>query len=187
MKQLEKTKREYKILMVGLDAAGKTTILHQLKLGHPETTIPTIGFNVESVTYKEKISFTVWDIGGQDKIRPLWKHDFPSTQAVIFVVDSNDDARFNEAKKELHGMLADPALQNVVLLVLANKQDLPQARRAAEITDKLGLHELKGRTKDQDWLLQECSASTGRGIDTGLDWLATALAKRKWGDEEAAQ
>ena len=66
-------KKEMRILMVGLDAAGKTTILYKLKLGEIVTTIPTIGFNVETVSYKN-ISFTVWDVGGQHTIRPLWKH-----------------------------------------------------------------------------------------------------------------
>merc|ERR1712065_122904 len=82
-------KKEMRILMVGLDAAGKTTILYKLKLGEIVTTIPTIGFNVETVEYKN-ISFTVWDVGGQDKIRPLWRHYFQNTQGVIFVIDSND-------------------------------------------------------------------------------------------------
>ena len=77
---------------VGLDAAGKTTILYKLKLGEIVTTIPTIGFNVETVEYKN-IQFTVWDVGGQDKIRPLWRHYFSNTQGLIFVVDSNDRDR----------------------------------------------------------------------------------------------
>merc|ERR1712182_60385 len=85
-------KQEMRILMVGLDAAGKTTILYKLKLGEVVTTIPTIGFNVETVEYKN-ISFTVWDVGGQDKIRPLWRHYYQNTQGLIFVVDSNDRDR----------------------------------------------------------------------------------------------
>ena len=72
-------KKDVRILMVGLDAAGKTTILYKLKLGEIVTTIPTIGFNVETVEYKN-ISFTVWDVGGQDKIRPLWRHYYQNTQ-----------------------------------------------------------------------------------------------------------
>ena len=83
------SKKEMRILMVGLDAAGKTTILYKLKLGEIVTTVPTIGFNVETVEYKN-ISFTVWDVGGQDKIRPLWRHYYQNTQGLIFVVDSND-------------------------------------------------------------------------------------------------
>merc|ERR1712159_149622 len=89
-------KQEMRILMVGLDAAGKTTILYKLKLGEIVTTFPTIGFNVETVEYKN-ISFTVWDVGGQDKIRPLWRHYFQNTQGVISVVDSNDQERIDDA------------------------------------------------------------------------------------------
>lgn len=89
---------------VGLDAAGKTTILYKLKLGEIVTTIPTIGFNVETVEYKN-ICFTVWDVGGQDKIRPLWRHYFQNTQGLIFVVDSNDRERIVEAEKELQNMV----------------------------------------------------------------------------------
>merc|ERR1712232_851476 len=93
--------KEMRILMVGLDAAGKTTILYKLKLGEIVTTIPTIGFNVETVEYKN-ISFTVWDVGGQDKIRALWRHYYQNTQGVIFVVDSNDRDRVGEARAELN-------------------------------------------------------------------------------------
>ncbi|CAM8940707.1 unnamed protein product [Rhodiola kirilowii] len=80
-------KKEMRILMVGLDAAGKMTIFYKLKIGEIVTTIPTIGFNVETVEYKN-ISFTIWDVGGQDKIRPLWRHYFQNTQGLIFVVDT---------------------------------------------------------------------------------------------------
>jgi ADP-ribosylation factor protein 1 len=93
-------KKEMRILMVGLDAAGKTTILYKLKLGEVVTTIPTIGFNVETVEYKN-ISFTVWDVGGQDKIRPLWRHYYQNTQGLIFVVDSNDRDRIDPGKWRL--------------------------------------------------------------------------------------
>ena len=94
------------------------------------------GFNVETVEYKN-ISFTVWDVGGQDKIRPLWRHYFQNTQGLIFVVDSNDRDRAGEARDELHRMLKEDELHDAVLLVFANKQDLPNAMSAAEITDKV--------------------------------------------------
>uniref|UniRef100_A0A8C9SG84 ARF GTPase 5 n=1 Tax=Scleropages formosus TaxID=113540 RepID=A0A8C9SG84_SCLFO len=93
-------KKQMRILMVGLDAAGKTTILYKLKLGEIVTTIPTIGFNVETVEYKN-ICFTVWDVGGQDKIRPLWRHYFQNTQGLIFVVDSNDRERIADGTSRL--------------------------------------------------------------------------------------
>lgn len=109
--------KEMRILMVGLDAAGKTTILYKLKLGEIVTTIPTIGFNVETVEYKN-ISFTVWDVGGQDKIRPLWRYYFQNTQGIIFVVDSNDRDRIAEAREELQQMLNEDELRDALLLVL---------------------------------------------------------------------
>uniref|UniRef100_A0A0K0D0N3 ADP-ribosylation factor 1 n=1 Tax=Angiostrongylus cantonensis TaxID=6313 RepID=A0A0K0D0N3_ANGCA len=137
-------KKQVRILMVGLDAAGKTTILYKLKLGEIVTTIPTIGFNVETVEYKN-ISFTVWDVGGQDKIRPLWRHYFQNTQGLIFVVDSNDRERIEESREELHKMVNEDELRDATLLVFANKQDLPNAMSAAELTDKLGLHNLRSR------------------------------------------
>merc|ERR1711861_103129 len=164
--------KEMRILMVGLDAAGKTTILYKLKLGEVVTTIPTIGFNVETVEYKN-ISFTVWDVGGQDKIRPLWRHYFQNTQGLIFVVDSNDRERVSEAREELGRMLAEDELRDAVLLVFANKQDLPNSMRAPEITDKLGLHSLRNRT----WYIQATCATSGDGLYEGLDWLSASIKK----------
>lgn len=166
-------KTEKRILMVGLDAAGKTTILYKLKLGEIVTTIPTIGFNVETVEYKN-ISFTVWDVGGQDKIRPLWRHYFQNTQGLIFVVDSNDRERLTEARNELTRMLSEDELRDAVLLVFANKQDLPNALSAGEMTQKLGLNTLHGRS----WYIQATCATSGNGLYEGLDWMAKTLSER---------
>ncbi|KTW28571.1 ADP-ribosylation factor [Pneumocystis carinii B80] len=166
-------KKEMRILMVGLDAAGKTTILYKLKLGEIVTTIPTIGFNVETVEYKN-ISFTVWDVGGQDKIRPLWRHYFQNTQGIIFVVDSNDRERISEAREELMRMLNEDELRDAVLLVFANKQDLPNAMNAAEITDKLGISNIRNRI----WYIQATCATSGDGLYEGLDWLSLNLKKK---------
>lgn len=137
--------KEMRILMLGLDAAGKTSmiswtlnrdlgqdwltflpaILYKLKLSNQDvTTIPTVGFNVESVTYKN-VKFNVWDVGGQDKIRPLWRHYYSGTQGLIFVVDSSDTARVEEARSELHKIINDREMKDALLLVFANKQDIP--------------------------------------------------------------
>ncbi|CAL8094745.1 unnamed protein product [Calicophoron daubneyi] len=166
-------KKEVRILMVGLDAAGKTTILYKLKLGEIVSTIPTIGFNVETVEYKN-ITFTMWDVGGQDKIRPLWRHYFRNTQGLIFVVDSNDIDRIGNAREELSHMLNEDELRDAVLLVLANKQDLAQAMNAADVAEKLGLHALRKR----NWFIQATCATTGSGLYEGLDWLCNALKHR---------
>ncbi|XP_022081584.1 ADP-ribosylation factor 4-like [Acanthaster planci] len=164
-------KKQMRILMVGLDAAGKTTILYKLKLGEIVTTIPTIGFNVESVEYKN-VNFTVWDVGGQDKIRPLWRHYFTNTQGLIFVVDSNDKERAKEAQDELSKMLEEDELQDAILLVFANKQDLPHAMSVSEVTESLGLNTLRGR----QWYVQAACATQGTGLYEGLDWLSEKLA-----------
>jgi len=165
-------KQQMRILMVGLDAAGKTTILYKLKLGEIVTTIPTIGFNVETVEYKN-ISFTVWDVGGQDKIRPLWRHYFQNTQGLIFVVDSNDKERVGESREELHKMLEEDELRDACLLVFANKQDLPNAMSPGELTEKLGLNSLRNRR----WYIQSTCATQGTGLYEGLDWLSSELSK----------
>ncbi|OXB38175.1 ADP-ribosylation factor 3 [Cryptococcus neoformans] len=116
--------KEMRILMLGLDAAGKTTILYKLKLNQSVTTIPTVGFNVETVTYRN-VRFNVWDVGGQDKIRPLWRHYYTGTQGLIFVIDSGDRDRIDEARLELERILADREMKECLLMVFANKQDLP--------------------------------------------------------------
>ena len=162
--------KEMRVLMVGLDAAGKTTVLYKLKLGEVVTTIPTIGFNVETVEY-QNISFSVWDVGGQDKIRPLWRHYYQNTEGLIFVVDSNDQDRIGVAKTELLRMVNEPELQSAAILVLANKQDLPNAMTVSEVTDQLGLHTLPSRA----WYIQSTCATTGDGLYEGLDWLAKQM------------
>ena len=160
-------KKEMKILMVGLDASGKTTTLYKIKLGEVVTTIPTIGFNVENVEYKN-ISFTVWDVGGQDKIRLLWRHYYQNIQGIIFVIDSSDKDRIEDAREEIHKMLAEDDLKDACLLVMANKQDLPGAMTPTEITDGLGLHTIRER----NWYIQGTCATSGDGLYEGLDWLS---------------
>jgi len=102
------------------------------------------------------------------------RHYYQNTQGVIFVVDSNDRDRVGEARDELHRMLNEDELREAILLVFANKQDLPNAMNAAEITDKLGLHSLRQR----NWYIQSTCATTGDGLYEGLDWLSTALSKK---------
>mmetsp|Transcript_53500 Transcript_53500/g.106510 ORF Transcript_53500/g.106510 Transcript_53500/m.106510 type:complete len:180 (-) Transcript_53500:85-624(-) len=165
---------ELRILMVGLDAAGKTTILYKWSLGTVVSTIPTIGFNVEQVKYK-KFQFTVWDVGGNSKIRPLWKEYFQGAHGLIYVVDSNDRDRINEAKAELGRMMNDEDMRDTAVLVFANKQDLPNAMSAADISDILGLDDLEGRR----WFIQPSCATTGVGLTEGIDWISEAVATRK--------
>jgi len=165
-------KRDTRILMLGLDAAGKTTILYKFKLGDVVCTTPTIGFNVEQIDYRN-LRMHMWDVGGQDRVRPLWRHYFNSAQALIFVVDSNDRERLDETREELFKILSEGTLSTVPLLVFANKQDLPHAMPIAELTDLLDLHKEKSRK----WFMQSCSAVTGAGLFEGMDWLAKTVSK----------
>jgi ADP-ribosylation factor-like protein 1 len=115
-------KKDIRILILGLDNAGKTTLLYRLKIGEVVTTIPTIGFNVESVQYGN-LNFDVWDLGGQTSIRPYWRSYYANTAAVIFVIDSTDIERLEIAADELRSMLNEDELKDAALLVFANKQD----------------------------------------------------------------
>lgn len=172
--QLWGTHREMRILILGLDGAGKTTILYRLQIGEVVTTKPTIGFNVETLTYKN-LKLNVWDLGGQTSIRPYWRCYYADTAAVIFVVDSTDRDRMATASHELHLMLQEDELQDSALLVFANKQDQPGAMSASEISKELNLVELK----DRSWSIVASSAIKGEGITEGLDWLIDVIKEEQ--------
>ncbi|XP_072304617.1 ADP-ribosylation factor 4-like [Eucyclogobius newberryi] len=164
-------KTPVRILMVGLDAAGKTSILCRMKLNEGVIILPTIGFNVETVKNRN-IRFTVWDVGGHTCIRPLWRHHFTDKQGLIFVVDSDDPERIKDAAEELQRMLQEDELRGVALLIFANKQDLPHAMTTADITDALGLSAISN-----PWLVQASCAVSGAGLAEGLDWLSNHVHK----------
>jgi len=164
------SKKDVRILLVGLDSAGKTTLLYKLKQNETLNTTPTMGFNVETVNYKQ-LQLTIWDVGGQVKIRQLWEHYYDTVNAVIFILDANDIDRMDECKQEFKRMVNDPKLKSVPLLIYANKQDLPKALKKDSVTDKLQLHQLK----QKKWLVQECIATKGTGIFDGLDWLTNSI------------
>jgi small GTP-binding protein len=161
------------VLLVGLDGAGKTTILYKLKLGDIQETVPTIGFCVETVEY-HTTRFTVFDVGGQQKIRPLWRHYFQNTAGLVFVVDAADKGRFDIVRDELKFLAEEADLNQVPFLMYANKMDLPNAASINEIQTALNLDTvLKGR----EWTIQACAAITGDGLYEGLDWLSRGFKK----------
>ena len=168
-------KQEARILIWGLDAAGKTTILYVTKLGEVVTTIPTIGFNVETLQYR-KLTLTAWDVGGRDKIRPLWRHYYANTSGLVFVVDSNDLERISEARDELHKLSSEDELRDLPILIFANKQDLPNAASAEVLTEKLELNKFDQRKIR--WRVQPSSAVEKKGIAEGFDWLAEAIRSK---------
>ncbi|XP_041478669.1 ADP-ribosylation factor-like [Lytechinus variegatus] len=162
--------QEMKILMIGLGGAGKTTILQKINLGDIVPSTPSPGFNVETVEYK-KTTIIAWDVGGQDKIRPQWREMFPNTQGIIFVVDSHARELSLEARDELKRIADEDGLKDAVILVFANKQDLPNAMGVGEVTEALGLHNMRNRK----WYIQASSATSGDGIYEGFTWLTTEL------------
>lgn len=153
------------------DNAGKTTLLYRLKMGEVVTTVPTIGFNVESVQYKS-LTLNVWDLGGQTSIRPYWRCYYANTSCIIYVVDSTDIDRLSTSAQELSAMLSEEELRDTALLVFANKQDQPGAKGAGEISEALRLGELR----DRNWTIVGCSAIDGRGIQEGMDWMISTVA-----------
>lgn len=164
-----------RVLLLGLDGAGKTTILYKLKLNECVTTVPTIGFNCESVDYK-KLHMTIWDVGGQTRIRRLWRHYYRGTNALIFVVDANDADRLDEAAEALHAIVADDEMRGAAgVLVLANKCDLPHALTPAQLADRLAMQ----RVRHVKWHVQASNAVTGEGLYEGFDWLAGVVQHGK--------
>ncbi|XP_061181638.1 uncharacterized protein LOC133190171 [Saccostrea echinata] len=166
-----------KILMLGLDSAGKTTILYKIKLNENVCTIPTIGFNVETVSPVKGVSFTVWDVGGQGKIRSLWNYYYQGTEGLVYVVDSNDRERMNESREELFRILQTDEMRGVPVMVIANKQDLPNVLSTAEVAERMCLHKLTSRK----WFIQSACATTGEGIYDSMQELSTMVKEYKKG------
>ncbi len=163
--------QEATILILGLDASGKTTIMNRLKTGENKVTVPTIGFNVEHLQFGN-LNFVGWDIGGQHVIRKLWHNYFQDTDAVVFVIDSSDRRRFDEVRIELESLSKHRALLQCPFLIFANKQDLPQAADTNHIVNSLGLFQM---LRYRNWKVCESTATTGSGIHRGFEWLATQL------------
>ncbi|XP_046887926.1 ADP-ribosylation factor-like protein 4D [Hypomesus transpacificus] len=168
------------VVVIGLDSAGKTSLLYRLKLKEFVKTIPTKGFNTEKIKVavgsSRAISFQVWDVGGQEKLRPLWKSYTRRTDGMVFVVDSTEVERMEEAKVELHKITRTSENQGVPVLVLANKQDLASALSVGEVEKVLAVQELNASTLRH---VQSCSAVDGQGLQTGLEKLYEMILKRK--------
>ena len=173
---LFKLKKHVRILMFGLDGAGKTSILYQLKLSDFVETTQTIGFNSETIEYKD-IFINIWDIGGynifcDNKCRILCKHYFQNTDGIIFVIDCNDKERFKKANEALLEIINNEELKNIPLLIYGNKQDLNGTISSKELIKFIEMEKIK----NNKWLLQGSSALKGRGIKEGFDWLINMLS-----------
>lgn len=169
--QFAKTKM--RCIMLGLDAAGKTSIIYKLQPKGPISTFPMECFHVEKFEYK-RIVIDVWDVGGQDCNRAHLCNFFVNTQGLIFVVDSDDIFRIEDAREELHKLFKEEDLRDAVLLIYANKQDLPRAIKLKELEKRLGLNEIS----NHEWKIQGSCARTGEGIIEGLNWLEEQINKK---------
>lgn len=164
MGHLTSKQPEVHVLLLGLDNAGKSTLLYKMKHDASVITVPTIGFNVEMFGAKKNrksISVTMWDVGGQAKMREHWHDFYLNAAAVVYVVDSADRSRVDEARVELEHILRSEQLSHRPLILLANKQDVSGALTVTELKDRINMRTI---CSDRDWFVQPCSATTGFGV-----------------------
>jgi len=165
--------REMRILFLGLDNAGKTTILKRLNGEDIMSISPTLGFNIKTFVHR-KYTLNIWDVGGQRSLRPYWRNYFEQTDALVWVVDSGDRMRMKDCREELHSLLLEDRLAGASLLIFANKQDIQGSMTSAEIRDALDLVSIKSH----QWKILPCSAVTGDGLLDGLNWVVDDVAGR---------
>eukprot|EP00746_Dinoflagellata_sp_MGD_P003387 gnl/MRDRNA2_/MRDRNA2_106586_c0_seq1.p1 gnl/MRDRNA2_/MRDRNA2_106586_c0~~gnl/MRDRNA2_/MRDRNA2_106586_c0_seq1.p1 ORF type:complete len:181 (-),score=49.53 gnl/MRDRNA2_/MRDRNA2_106586_c0_seq1:272-814(-) len=170
VRKMKKSDNEAAILVLGLDNAGKTTILKKLSDENIDNIMPTQGFNVKSLVH-DGFKLNVWDIGGQQSIRQYWSNYFQNAHALIYVVDSSDKNRLTECNEELQALLKEETLAKKPMLVFANKQDLANALPAEDVTSTLNLDEIS----DRIWTIQACSAKTAEGLQDGMEWCVSNL------------
>jgi len=174
-------KSEFFVLILGLDHAGKTTLLEHLKALYkgieplsPDQIMPTVGLNIGRVDVSN-VKLILWDLGGQAGLRSIWDKYFTEAHGVIFVVDSADESRFHEAKTELDLLLKHPEMSEVPLLFCINKQDLPNALAQEEIEKIFNLNEIR---ETREFNIQTLTAITGEGTREGLTWMVETLKQQ---------
>lgn len=175
---LWQSKSPAKILMLGLDAAGKTTIVYKVKLNETIQVIPSCGINIETITIENRVDFTVWDISGKEKLRRIFKqtgHYYDNTEGLIYIVDSNDRERLSESRDELFEILNHDKMRGVPVVVIANKQDLPDAMSLSEVYDGLSLPKLTERK----WSIHGACALTGEGLSESFKAMLDFVNSRK--------
>eukprot|EP01119_Soliformovum_irregulare_P009366 TRINITY_DN22631_c0_g1_i1.p1 TRINITY_DN22631_c0_g1~~TRINITY_DN22631_c0_g1_i1.p1 ORF type:complete len:187 (+),score=42.74 TRINITY_DN22631_c0_g1_i1:70-630(+) len=175
LRKIKREEKELRILMLGLDNAGKTTILKKIN-GEPIDTIsPTLGFNIKTLNY-EGYNLNVWDVGGQKSLRSYWRNYFEENDGVVWVIDSADRRRLQDCQEELQQLLKEEKLAGASLLIFSNKQDVEGALNEKQIVEMLALEGTIGSKRH--WHIQACSAVTGDGLLEGMDWLVNDIADR---------
>ncbi|KAL4726353.1 ADP-ribosylation factor-like 2 [Fusarium longipes] len=165
--------KEMRILMLGLDNAGKTTIVKKVMGEDVNTVSPTLGFIIKTIDY-EGYKLNIWDVGGQKTLRSYWRNYFEKTDALIWVVDATDRLRIQDCRDELQGLLLEERLAGASLLVFANKTDVEGCMTEAEILSELQLESIRTHR----WNILPCSAMTGTNLKEGLSWVVEDAKKR---------
>ncbi|EON62212.1 ADP-ribosylation factor-like 2 [Coniosporium apollinis CBS 100218] len=161
--------KEMRILMLGLDNAGKTTIVKKIMNEDVNSVSPTLGFIIKTIEY-EGYKLNIWDVGGQKTLRTYWKNYFEKTDTLIWVVDATDRERIDDCRKELMGLLLEEATQRLTgasLLVFKNKSDVPSAMSDDDVREALQLDSIRTHR----WTIMACSAITGQNLQEGLQWV----------------
>ncbi|KAJ3055325.1 ADP-ribosylation factor-like protein 2 [Rhizophlyctis rosea] len=174
LKKIKAKEKEMRLLMLGLDNAGKTTILKRINGEDISSISPTLGFNIKTLDHNG-FKLNIWDVGGQKSIRSYWRNYFEQTDGLVWVVDSADRPdRLEDCRRELAELLKEERLAGASLLIFANKQDLPSALTRAQIAELLDLQSIK----THHWHIEACSAVTGDNLLKGMDWIVDDIAAR---------
>lgn len=177
--KIKQKEKEVRILILGLDNAGKTTVVRKYCDLPIDEIQPTLGFSIQTRNYDMETSsfqLNLWDVGGQSSIRAYWRNYFEATDGILWVVDSTDVARLTVCAQELKQLLQQERLAGATLLVLANKQDVTGAKGRAEIAKALQLDDVQYHNRH--WKIVGCSAVTGQGLAEGMDWLVHDVSNR---------
>ena len=173
LRKIKLKEHQVRLLTLGLDNSGKTTIIKSILGQDPTSTSPTLGFTINTLKYGNN-TINFWDIGGQTTIRSYWRNYFEETDGVIWVVDSGDKLRLKDCKEELHNLLKQEKLAGATLIVLCNKQDINGALKVEEIKDTLELNTITSR----HWMIMPCCGLTGEGLKEGLNWIMDDISSR---------
>ena len=173
LRKIKLKEHQVRLLTLGLDNSGKTTIIKSILGQDPTSTSPTLGFTINTLKYGNN-TINFWDIGGQTTIRSYWRNYFEETDGVLWVVDSGDKLRLNDCKEELHNLLKQEKLAGATLIVLCNKQDINGALKVEEIKNILELDKITSR----HWMIMPCCGLTGEGLKEGLNWIMDDISSR---------
>ena len=176
IKKTKQKEKEMRILILGLDNAGKTTCVKRFNNQDITTISPTLGFQIFSMQFKG-YTLNIWDIGGQQSLRSYWRNYFEVTDGIVWVVDCNDSGRFAMCRAELHSLLKEERLVGATLLLLLNKMDIPSAASVEEVCDALDVLTLQNEGRRHVQCVP-CSAVTGDGLLAGMDWIVRDISAR---------